>query len=36
MFFMLGNAMMDASIASWYQKYKYDYVRPITAIRDHQ
>ena len=33
MFFMLGNAMMDASIASWYQKYKYDFVRPITAIR---
>jgi hypothetical protein len=35
LFFMLGNAMMDASIASWYQKYKYDYVRPITAIRNH-
>ncbi len=35
LFFMLGNAMMDASIASWYQKYKYDYVRPITAIRYH-
>jgi PAP2 superfamily/Vanadium chloroperoxidase N-terminal domain len=32
-FFLLGNAMMDASIASWYQKYKYDFVRPITAIR---
>jgi hypothetical protein len=32
-FFMLGNAMMDASLAAWYQKYKYDYVRPITAIR---
>ena len=25
--------MMDASIASWYQKYKWDFVRPITAIR---
>jgi hypothetical protein len=35
LFFMLGNAMMDAGIASWYQKYKYDYVRPITAIRYH-
>jgi PAP2 superfamily/Vanadium chloroperoxidase N-terminal domain len=34
-FFMLGNAMMDASIAAWYQKYKYDFVRPITAIRNH-
>ncbi len=32
-FFALGNAMMDASIASWYQKYKWDFVRPITAIR---
>jgi hypothetical protein len=27
--------MMDASIAAWYQKYKYDFVRPITAIRNH-
>jgi hypothetical protein len=35
LFFMLGNAMMDAGIASWYQKYKYDSVRPITAIRHH-
>jgi hypothetical protein len=34
-FFMLGNAMMDASIACWYQKYKYDFVRPVTAIRYH-
>ena len=33
LFFMLGNAMMDACIASWWQKYRYDYVRPITAIR---
>jgi hypothetical protein len=32
-FFTLGNAMMDASIASWWQKYKYDCARPITAIR---
>jgi hypothetical protein len=34
LFFALGNAMMDASIASWYQKYKWDFVRPITAIRE--
>jgi PAP2 superfamily/Vanadium chloroperoxidase N-terminal domain len=33
LFFMLGNAMMDASIACWFQKYRYDFVRPITAIR---
>ena len=35
LFFMLGNAMMDASIACWYQKYKYDYARPVTSIRYH-
>jgi hypothetical protein len=43
LFFLIGNAMMDASIASWYQKFfgtwagttsKYDFVRPITAIRE--
>jgi hypothetical protein len=34
LFFALGNAMMDASIVSWYQKYKWDFVRPITAIRE--
>jgi hypothetical protein len=33
MFFALGNALMDASIGAWYQKYKYDFWRPITAIR---
>jgi hypothetical protein len=33
LFFMVGNAMMDASIASWWQKYKYDFWRPVTAIR---
>jgi hypothetical protein len=32
-FFVLGNAMMDASIASWWQKYRWDCARPITAIR---
>jgi hypothetical protein len=35
MFFMVGNAMQDAGIVAWYQKYKYDFVRPITAIREH-
>jgi uncharacterized protein DUF6851/vanadium-dependent haloperoxidase-like protein len=35
LFFTLGNALMDASIAAWAWKYKYDYVRPITAIREH-
>jgi hypothetical protein len=34
MFFALGNAEMDAGIAAWYQKYKYDFVRPITGIRE--
>jgi PAP2 superfamily len=33
LFFMVGNAEMDASIASWWQKYKYDFWRPVTAIR---
>jgi PAP2 superfamily len=35
LFFLVGNAMMDASIAAWWQKYYYDYVRPITAIRQY-
>jgi hypothetical protein len=35
LFFMLGNAMMDASIASWWTKYKWDFVRPVTAIREY-
>jgi PAP2 superfamily len=33
MFFELGNALMDAGIGSWWAKYKYDFVRPATAIR---
>jgi hypothetical protein len=33
LFFALGNALMDASIAAWAVKYKWDFVRPITAIR---
>ena len=34
LFFALGNAVMDAGIGSWLQKYKYDFWRPITAIRN--
>jgi hypothetical protein len=34
MFFALGNAMLDASVAAWAAKYKWDFVRPITAIRE--
>jgi len=32
MFFVLSNAMFDASIAAWDAKRAYDSVRPITAI----
>ncbi len=34
MFFPLGNAVFDAGIAAWEAKTFYDYVRPITAIRE--
>jgi hypothetical protein len=33
MFFALGNALMDASIAAWAAKFRWDFVRPITGIR---
>lgn len=33
LFFIVGNTLLDASIATWDAKYFYDYVRPITAIR---
>ena len=33
MFFALGNALLDASIACWEAKRHYDYVRPVTAVR---
>jgi hypothetical protein len=33
LFFILGNSMLDASIAAWTEKRVYDSVRPITAIR---
>ena len=37
MFFVLGNALLDASIAAWWTKFQpqWDFVRPITAIREH-
>ncbi|MGD1924010.1 MAG: DUF6851 domain-containing protein [Paracoccaceae bacterium] len=34
MFFAMGNAVMDAGIATWQAKVEYDYVRPVRAIRD--
>lgn len=33
MFFALNNAVMDAGIWSWWAKRKFDYVRPISAVR---
>ena len=33
MFFALGNALLDASVAVWECKRHFDYVRPVTAIR---
>jgi hypothetical protein len=33
MFFMIANAVFDASIASWNDKIVYNSVRPITSIR---
>jgi len=33
MFFAMTNAILDASVLSWHLKRKYDYVRPVTAIR---
>lgn len=34
LFFALGNAVMDAGIASWDTKYAYDYARPVRVIRE--
>jgi Domain of unknown function (DUF6851)/VCPO second helical-bundle domain/Vanadium chloroperoxidase N-terminal domain len=34
LFFALGSALLDASISAWESKYQYDFVRPITAIRE--
>ena len=33
LFFVLGNAMLDASIAVWDGKVLYDYIRPVSAVR---
>lgn len=33
LFFALGNALLDASIAVWDCKVAYDYVRPASAVR---
>jgi hypothetical protein len=33
MFFALGNALLDASIASWEAKVHYDFIRPVSAVR---
>jgi hypothetical protein len=33
LFFVLGNAMLDASIAVWDCKATFDYVRPVSAVR---
>jgi hypothetical protein len=34
LYFALGNAMLDVSIACWESKHYYDYGRPITVIRE--
>ena len=34
MFFTLGNAAMDAGIATWEAKTSYDYARPVRTIRE--
>ena len=34
LFFVLSNALLDASIATWECKHHYNSVRPITAIRN--
>jgi membrane-associated phospholipid phosphatase len=33
LFFILGNAVLDAGISAWNAKIYYNYVRPVTAIR---
>lgn len=33
MFLALDAAMLDASIASWSPKYRYDFARPVTTVR---
>ncbi len=33
MFLALNGAMLDASIAAWQHKYRFDFARPVSAIR---
>lgn len=33
MFFTLSNSLLDAGVACWRSKRRFDYVRPITAVR---
>jgi hypothetical protein len=33
LFFLVANAVFDASIGAWSAKIHYDYVRPVTAVR---
>jgi hypothetical protein len=33
LFFVLGNALLDTSIAVWDCKRRYDFIRPISAVR---
>jgi hypothetical protein len=33
LFFAVGNALLDASIAAWHSKIAYDSIRPISAVR---
>jgi membrane-associated phospholipid phosphatase len=33
LFFVVANAVFDASIAAWSAKLHYDYVRPVSAVR---
>lgn len=34
LFFIMGNAVNDAGIATWEAKVEYDYARPVRVIRD--
>lgn len=33
LFFLVANAVFDASIGAWSAKIRYDYVRPVSAVR---
>jgi hypothetical protein len=35
LFFLVSNALLDASIATWEAKRFYDYARPITVVREY-